>query len=45
VGAAAPGIIGLIADKIGLSSALKLSILPLGLAVLLLFYLIYLKRK
>jgi len=39
VGATAPGIVGLMADKIGLPSAFKLSILPLGLAVLLLFYL------
>jgi len=31
--------VGLMADKIGLPSAFKLSILPLGLAVLLLFYL------
>ncbi|TET65221.1 MFS transporter [Candidatus Aerophobetes bacterium] len=39
VGAFAPGIMGLMADKIGLSLAMKLSILPLALAVLPLFYL------
>jgi len=42
VAAVAPGIMGLMTDRIGFSSALKLSILPLGLAVLLL---LYLKRR
>ncbi len=39
VGSFGPGIMGLIADKVGLSLAMKLSILPLALATLLLFYL------
>lgn len=39
VGAFGPGIMGLMADKVGLSLAMKLSVLPLALAVLLLFYL------
>ena len=39
VAAVAPGIMGLMADKMGFSSALRISILPLALAALLLFYL------